>query len=55
MKMTLGVERALGDVGMEKGGLDESTEKEFWEGKKGVIITMWMERGGRSRGELSFA
>jgi sulfite reductase alpha subunit-like flavoprotein len=31
-----GVERALVDVAMEKGGLDESTAKEFWEGKKGV-------------------
>ncbi|GAB7362843.1 hypothetical protein MBLNU230_g3146t1 [Neophaeotheca triangularis] len=31
-----GVERALVDVAMDKGGLDFETAKEFWEGKKGA-------------------
>lgn len=31
-----GVERALLDVAMDKGGLGEETAREFWEGKKGA-------------------
>jgi sulfite reductase alpha subunit-like flavoprotein len=29
-----GVEQALVDVAMDKGGLDAATAKDFWQGKK---------------------